>query len=41
VRWPLEISYLHGQTIRGSGGTQPKWDLDVFQVRIMASLLGR
>jgi hypothetical protein len=41
VRWPFEISYMHGQTIRGSGGNQPKWALDILQVRIVASLLGR
>ena len=41
VRWPFEISYLHGQTIRGSGGNQPKWSVDVLQLRIAASLLGR
>lgn len=41
LRWPFEISYLHGQTIRGSGGNQPKWSVDMLQVRIMASLLGR
>jgi hypothetical protein len=38
VRWPFEISYLHGQTIRGSGGVQPKWSVDILQVRIVTSL---
>ena len=41
LRFPFEISYLHGQAIRGSGGNQPKWTVDVLQVRIAASLLGR
>ena len=41
VRWPFEISYLHGQTISGSGGMQPKWAVDVLQVRIVSSLFGR
>jgi hypothetical protein len=41
LRWPFEISYLHAQTIRGSGGNQPKWTQDVLQVRIVAPLLGR
>jgi hypothetical protein len=37
LRWPIEISYLHGQTIHGSGGNQPKWTVDVLQVRIATS----
>jgi hypothetical protein len=41
LRWPFEISYLHGQTIRGSGGNQPKWSQDVLQVRITGSPFAR
>jgi hypothetical protein len=40
-RWPFEISYLHGRTIGGSGGAQPKWSQDVLQVRLSGSLFGR
>ena len=41
LRFPFEISYLHGQTVRGTGGNQPKWAVDVLQLRISAPLLGR
>ena len=41
VRRPIDLSYLHSWTVHGSGGNQPKWSMDVLQVRIAASLLGR
>lgn len=41
TRTPIELSYLHSRTIRGSGGNQPKWAMDVLQVRITTSLFGR
>ncbi len=39
-RWPIEISYLHTRTIRGSGGNQPKWSQDILQLRILTSIFG-
>ena len=41
LRRPIEVSYLHSRTIGGSGGNQPKWTLDVLQVRLTTPLLGR
>ena len=34
TRWPIEVSYLHAQSVRGSGGRQPKFSQDVFQIRV-------
>ena len=41
MRRPVEVSYLHSRTVRGSGGSQPKWTLDALQVRITTPLFGR
>ncbi len=41
MRRPVDVSYLHSRTVRGSGGNQPKWTLDALQVRITTPLLGR
>ena len=41
VRRPIEVSYLHSRSVRGSGGNQPKWVMDALQVRIATRFLGR
>ena len=38
---PVEVSYLHSRTVRGSGGNQPKWTMDALQVRITTPILRR
>jgi hypothetical protein len=37
---PFEVTYLHWQTIRGAGGSQPKFFTDQIQLRLYARLFG-
>ncbi len=41
ARIPFEVSYLHQQTISGSGGNQPKYFVDQIQLRLYSRLFGR
>jgi hypothetical protein len=38
---PLEVSFLHSQTIAGSGRNQPKFFTDRIQLRVYFSIFGR
>ena len=37
---PFEVTYLHWQTVKGSGGNQPKFFTDQVQLRLYARLFG-
>jgi hypothetical protein len=37
---PFEVQYLHWQTVKGAGGTQPKYFADQVQLRLYARLFG-
>jgi hypothetical protein len=37
---PFEVTYLHWQTVKGSGGNQPKSFTDQIQLRLYAKLFG-
>ena len=37
---PFEVTYLHWQTVNGSGGNQPKFFTDQVQLRLYAPLFG-
>ena len=37
---PFEVTYLHWQTVNGSGGNQPKFFTDQIQLRLYAKLFG-
>jgi hypothetical protein len=41
AKLPFEVSYLHAQTISGSGRAQPKSFSDTIQLRVYISLFGR
>jgi hypothetical protein len=38
---PFEVTYLHWQTVKGSGGNQPKFFTDQIQLRLYARLFGK
>jgi hypothetical protein len=38
---PFEVTYLHWQTVKGSGGNQPKFFTDQIQLRLYAKLFGK
>ncbi|HMG71218.1 MAG TPA: hypothetical protein VK544_08895 [Gemmatimonadaceae bacterium] len=38
---PFEVQYLHWQTVRGTGGNQPKFFSDQIQLRLYARIFGR
>jgi hypothetical protein len=38
---PFEVTYLHWQTVNGSGGNQPKFFTDQVQLRLYARIFGR
>jgi hypothetical protein len=38
---PFEVTYLHWQTTKGSGGNQPKFFTDQIQVRLYARIFGQ
>jgi hypothetical protein len=40
ARIPFEVSYLHWQTTKGSGGNQPKFFTDQIQLRLYAGIFG-
>jgi hypothetical protein len=40
ARIPFEVTYLHWQTVKGSGGNQPKFFTDQIQLRLYARLFG-
>ena len=40
VKVPFEVTYLHWQTVNGSGGNQPKFFTDQIQLRLYAKLFG-
>ena len=37
---PFEVSFIHQQTISGSGGNQPKYFVDQIQIRVYRKLFG-
>ena len=37
---PFEVQYLHWQTVKGAGGTQPKYFADQVQLRLYARIFG-
>jgi hypothetical protein len=37
---PFEVTYLHWQTVNGSGGNQPKFFTDQVQIRLYAPIFG-
>ena len=37
---PFEVTYLHWQTVNGSGGNQPKFFTDQVQLRLYARIFG-
>jgi hypothetical protein len=37
---PFEVTYLHWQTVKGSGGNQPKFFTDQVQIRLYARIFG-
>jgi hypothetical protein len=37
---PFEVTYLHWQTVQGSGGNQPKFFTDQVQIRLYARIFG-
>jgi hypothetical protein len=37
---PFEVTYLHWQTVNGSGGNQPKFFTDQVQIRLYARIFG-
>jgi hypothetical protein len=39
-RLPFEVTYLHWQTTKGSGGNQPKFFTDQIQLRLYARIFG-
>jgi hypothetical protein len=41
AKWPFEISYVHYETTRGSGGTVPKTNADQVMIRAYTRLFGR
>ena len=40
ARVPFEVTYLHWQTMNGSGGNQPKFFTDQIQLRLYARIFG-
>ena len=40
ARLPFEVTYLHWQTTKGSGGNQPKFFTDQIQLRVYARIFG-
>jgi hypothetical protein len=38
---PFEVTYLHWQTVNGSGGNQPKFFTDQVQLRLYARIFGK
>lgn len=40
ARIPFEVTYLHWQTTKGSGGNQPKFFTDQIQLRLYARIFG-
>ncbi|MDP9205569.1 MAG: hypothetical protein M3P12_08955 [Gemmatimonadota bacterium] len=38
---PFEVTYLHWQTVKGSGGNQPKFFTDQIQLRLYARIFGQ
>ena len=40
ARVPFEVTYLHWQTMNGSGGHQPKFFTDQIQLRLYARIFG-
>ena len=40
ARVPFEVTYLHWQTMKGSGGNQPKFFTDQIQLRLYARIFG-
>jgi hypothetical protein len=40
AKFPFEVTYLHWQTMGGSGGNQPKFFTDQIQLRLYARLFG-
>jgi hypothetical protein len=40
ARIPFEVTYLHWQTMKGSGGNQPKFFTDQIQLRLYARIFG-
>lgn len=40
ARLPFEVTYLHWQTTKGSGGNQPKFFTDQIQLRLYARIFG-
>ena len=40
ARLPFEVTYLHWQTVNGSGGNQPKFFTDQIQLRLYARIFG-
>ena len=40
ARVPFEVTYLHWQTMKGSGGNQPKFFNDQIQLRLYARIFG-
>lgn len=41
ARLPFEVTYLHWQTMGGSGGNQPKFFTDQIQLRLYARIFGQ
>jgi hypothetical protein len=40
ARFPFEVTYIHWQTTKGSGGNQPKFFTDQIQLRLYARIFG-
>jgi hypothetical protein len=40
AKLPFDVTYLHWQTVKGSGGNQPKFFTDQVQLRLYARLFG-
>jgi len=38
---PFDVTYLHWQTVKGSGGNQPKFFTDQIQLRLYARIFGK
>jgi hypothetical protein len=41
AKLPFEVTYLHWQTVNGSGGNQPKFFTDQIQMRLYARIFGK
>jgi hypothetical protein len=41
AKLPFEVTYLHWQTMGGSGGNQPKFFTDQIQLRLYARIFGQ